>query len=811
MKSLSYHFLICLVLLSGISVKSIGQVQLNGTIQDSITHSGLAYANIAILQSTDSAFVNGTTSDESGLFTLNLDTGSYLMRISYLGYNTSFSPIDIDGKDQKYELGNIYLTKSGTNLDEFVITAKKPMYSYEGEKKVYNVSEDPSVQGGVATDALQNAPGVYVDMEGNITLRGVSGVKIWINGKPSRIKAEGLKEFLKQLPANAIEKIEVITNPSARYSAEGTGGVINIVTYEKIKKNQLLSFGYNGSTQTSYSPWVSFVYANEKFSFNTYISASKFNSDGTSNSSGLVLFEGDTIYESNSASSNEYSYGWMYGHISLEYEFNEKNNLGLWGGTSASINKGDASSTNNRLMKDNSELYQYNSTSSWDGQGNNWYGGLTYEHKFKKENHTLNIDAYAGSYTNDNESEASQIFNVQTWDNLQYKDATHYNGIWSGLELRYENPLAKKRMLEVGIDLTSNAMDYNSKIDTLNFLTQEYLYVNDFSNINNTNVMQMSSYITYSDTLWFINYKAGLRHEYAQMRMNSVALNDELYRTYSTLFPTLHLSTKTKNNDNLTLSYSRRVEYPNHQLDPFINRVNPESISNGNPYLDPAFTNAFEFGYAHFFKGGSNIMATVYHRRTNLDITRFSESVFDPLLNRYTIYSTYINAGKNIFTGADLTLTWIPKLKKPKLRFMINANLYNKDIYADLGSYIVDKNDLTWDCKLISMMTLGPIRLNIIGIYRAANETMTGSVDGSYFINATATTDLFKRKLSLRLGMMDVFNMMERNVTTNTPSYISLSSSKRKSQYLTFGITFRFGKIQLEQKQMAPQSGAGPR
>ena len=282
MKGFFYSVLICLVLLSGLSLKSVGQVMLSGTIQDSISHSALAYANIALLQLSDSAFVNGTTTSETGQFTLKVDTGSYLMRLSYLGYKTRFVPINIDRKDSTYELGNIYLSNAGTNLDEFEVTAKKPMYAYEGEKKVYNVSEDPSVQGGVATDALQNAPGVYVDMEGNITLRGVSGVEIWLNGKPSRIKAEGLKEFLKQLPANSIEKIEVITNPSARYSAEGTAGVINIVTYEKIKNNKLFSFGYNGSTQTSYSPWVSFVYANDKFSFNTYISASEYNSEGTS-------------------------------------------------------------------------------------------------------------------------------------------------------------------------------------------------------------------------------------------------------------------------------------------------------------------------------------------------------------------------------------------------------------------------------------------------------------------------------------------------------------------------------------------------
>ncbi|MBN2730329.1 MAG: outer membrane beta-barrel protein [Bacteroidales bacterium] len=801
------HFLalVCLGLLLGFSGSLFGQVKVNGVLQDSTDHSVLAFANIALLQLPDSSFITGTTTDEFGKFTLKADSGSYFMRISYLGYGTQYLPLELNGSEKEMNIGAIGISKSGENLGEVVITAKKPMYAYEGEKKVYNVSEDPSVQGGVATDALQNAPGVYVDMEGNITLRGVSGVEIWINDKPSRIKAEGLKEFLKQLPANSIEKIEVITNPSARYGAEGTAGIINIVTYEKIKQNQLFSFGYNGSTQTSYSPWVSYVYSNEKFSFNTYLSMSRFNSEGTSNSSGLVLHDGDTIYETTSSSQNEYSYGWMYGHVSLEYEFNKNNNVGIWGGASVSKNDGNSSSSSTRLM-DTGDLFEYSNSYTGEGDGQNWYGGLTYEHKFKKEGHKFTIDGYAGNYSSDNLTESSRIFNVQTWENLQYQDDSYYDGLWSGLEFNYENPLGKNRSIEAGVEMGYNTSNNESKIDTFGFDSQEYFYVEEFSNLMDLNTMSMASYITYSDTLWFINYKAGLRHEYAEMTMNSVALNDELYRTYSTLFPTLHLNTKTKNNDNYTLSYSRRVDYPQWQLDPFINRVNPDYLSSGNPYLDPAFTDAFEFGYAHFFKGGSNIMATIYHRRTNLDITQTSESVFDTLLNRYTVYSTWINSGKNIFTGADLTLTWVPK---PMFRIMLNTNLYNKDIYADLGDYVVDKEDFTWDSKLIFMLNMGIFRLNIMGIYRAADQNLTGSVDDNYFINATASADLLKRKLSLRLGMMDVFNMMERTSNTSTPTYISLSSSKRKSQYLTFGITFRFGKLELEQKQMAPQGGGG--
>ncbi len=801
------HFLIwvCLGLFLGFNSNIYAQVKINGVLRDSTDESVLAYANIALLHSSDSAFITGTTTDESGKFTLKADSGSYFLRVSYLGYGTQYLPLEVDAKFEKLDLGAIGINKAGENLGEVVITAKKPMYAYEGEKKVYNVGEDPSVQGGTATDALQNAPGVYVDMEGNITLRGVSGVEIWINDKPSRIRAEGLKEFLKQLPANSIEKIEVITNPSARYGAEGTAGIINIVTYEKIKQNQLFSFGYNGSTQTSYRPWASYVYSNDKFVFSTYMSASRFNGENTSNSSGLVLYEGDTIYESTSNSSDEYGYGWMYGHISLEYEFNKSNTLGLWGGASISKNDGSSASTSTRLM-DSGELFESTSSYSGEGSGKNWYGGIEYEHNFKKEGHKFMLDGYAGSHGSKSNNESSKIYNVQTWENLQYINDSQYDGIWSGIELNYENPLGKKRSLEAGLEGGYNTGDNKSRIDTFDFVSEEYLYVDVFSNLMDLQTATMASYITYSDTLWFINYKAGLRHEYAQMTMNSVALDGELHRTYSTLFPTLHLSTRTKNNDNYTLSYSRRVQYPQHELDPFVNRVNPDYLYSGNPYLDPAFTDAFEFGYAHFFKGGSNIMATVYHRRTNLDITYYSQSVFDTLLNRYTVYSTYVNSGKNIFTGADLTLTWVPK---PMYRLMFNMNLYNEDIYADLGDYIVDKEDFTWDSKLIFMLNMGLFRLNIMGIYRAADETLTGSVEDNYFINATATADLMKRRLSLRFGVMDVFNMMERNSATNTPTYISLSSSKRKSQYITFGITFRFGKLELEQKVNQGAGGGG--
>lgn len=802
-------FLLCILsflIVSGIhtAVSATGIV-VTGVLQDSTDQKPLAFANVALIHQSDSSFLTGTTTDENGQFELNVpDTGQYFLRVSYLGYGTQFKQLDLKNGQSRLDLGRIPVAKSAQNLSEVTIVAEKPMYVYEGEKKVYNVSEDPSVQGGVANDALQNAPGVYVDMEGNITLRGVSGVEIWINDKPSRISAEGLKQFLQQLPANSLERIEVITNPSAKYSAEGTGGIINIVTREKIKKNLLLSFGLNASTLGNYSPWASFVASNEKLSFNIYLSHSNHNWKGNNRSSGFVFNGSDTVYSFSNGSEYSYNGNWNYGHMSLSYDINKNNSVETWFGGSFSNNESSSSSFSSR--ETSGDFFNYSSLSSSKRSGNSMNGGLSYEHRFKKEGHNFKLDSYFWTWDQDGETSYSKLFDVQTWDNLKYiEHGSNSNLSFSG-EAHYTNPLAKNRTIEAGGEFGSNVQSEKSPIDTFNFSTGLYEYVPAFSNVLDQYTMAGAFYTTYADTLKWLNYKVGLRYEFAGLEMTSVALTDVLKRNYGTFFPTVHLSAKTKNNDNYTLSYSRRVKYPQWELDPFANRINEESVFFGNPYLDPAFTDAFEAGYAHFFKNGSSISATLYHRRTNLDITTKSEGVFDTLLNRYTIYTSYINAGKNISTGGDFTATWRPK---PAYRIMFNANVYYRDFYVDLESYIVDKEDLTYDGKIIFMWNYKFLRLNIMGIYRAAAVSLQGSSEDTYFVNANLNADFFKRKLSVRVGMQDIFNWQESNTITNTPTYYSENYSKNRSQFLTFGITFRFGKIELEQSQMPPQGGVG--
>ena len=240
MKKLVFAMLALMAVMTAAEAQT---VKVKGTVKDAKTGEALPLVNVGLMRSTDTVFVRGAASDFDGEFEIkDVKPGQYLMQASCVGYESYMETVDI-----KNNVNNIEIKlKAGTLLEEVEIVAEKPLYVMDGEKNMYNTSEDPSIQTGTASDALQNAPGVEVDAEGNITLRGVSSVEIWVNDRPSHMNEEALKQYIKQLPANAIERIEVITNPSARYST--SGGVINIVTNQKVTRNELLCLGVRATT-----------------------------------------------------------------------------------------------------------------------------------------------------------------------------------------------------------------------------------------------------------------------------------------------------------------------------------------------------------------------------------------------------------------------------------------------------------------------------------------------------------------------------------------------------------------------------------
>ena len=301
------------------------KVTLKGRVTDAKTGETMPFVNVGLMRAADTVFMRGATTDLEGRFAISADTGRYLLQASCVGY-TSF----LEYLDNLDNLGNLEIKlKAGTVLEAVEIVAEKPLYAMDGEKNMYNTKEDPSIQTGTASDALQNAPGVEVDAEGNITLRGVSSVEIWINDQPSHMNEEALKQYIKTLPANAIERIEVITNPSARYSTNG--GVINIVTNQKIMRNELLCLGVRATTMPAVSPWLSYVWANEKVDFNLYINGNYSRHDGAADGTTTLLDDnGDTSRTQRYKTESKMPYWGAYSGFNVNWNIDSTRNLAAW-------------------------------------------------------------------------------------------------------------------------------------------------------------------------------------------------------------------------------------------------------------------------------------------------------------------------------------------------------------------------------------------------------------------------------------------------------------------------------------------------
>ena len=273
--------------------------QVVGVLRDAKTGEYMPYVNVAVLDSVDSAFVKGGISNMDGVFEItDVPQGAFVLRVSAIGYENFLKPFNVTNNTN---LGTLRINPGVTSLGEVTVAAERPLYAMDGEKLIYNVSEDPSIQTGTTEDALQNAPGVEVDVEGNITLRGVSSVEIWVNDKPSKLTEENLKTYLQTLPANAIARIETITNPSAKYATDAEA-VINIVTSAHIKSNQFVSFGVNGSNQPFVSPWVSYMWKKDKLSLNLFASGRYSDRDNST--------EGWSLKRRDAATPGEYEVTW---------------------------------------------------------------------------------------------------------------------------------------------------------------------------------------------------------------------------------------------------------------------------------------------------------------------------------------------------------------------------------------------------------------------------------------------------------------------------------------------------------------------
>ncbi len=698
-------------------------------------------------------------------------------------------------------------------LEGVTITAERPLFSVEGEKTLYQVSDDPTVQAGVASDALQNAPGVSVDVEGNISLRGASSVEVWINDQPSNLTKENLKTYIQTLPANAIDRIEVISNPSARY-ATNADGIINIVMNAKIKRNEFFCFGSNVSSQPYLMPWLSYVWKNEKWTINAYTNTYLYRGRSEALSEKDLYgedAEGNPILTSHMTSSldnhyNTYSPGL---NLNLTYTPNQKSTFTFYTMFWDSFGTTEVRQERERIEYiEQSGDYKY---SIINKSKHNYLFlpiGFNYRHNFDEEGHnfvirlngslnrtSLPID-YRKTYTSPAPYERAFVMHYSVTN-------TPLSG-----NVDYNLPYSKNGEFGIGVDASWEGKNEHSPLDSLS----NGVYVHD--SVMSYRFRQVDHHLGG----YFL-----VRHRFGNFTVQpTVSLR--YYRTgiaypdvpkydfdtlYCYVLPSLHLSYRTKSMHNLKLSYSMRVQNPYaEQLSSFI-KYDEESYSTGNPNLKQVFTHNLEAGWTKYWDDFGSIGLTGYYKCKQNEINTITEAAYQDFYGRVVNYFWPVNLGKSYNAGGEFNMMYRPNAMF-NLRFY--ANLYDSFIETRYGKdNTLEQNEMLCYSFRLNLWTKLWNRLEVHAstYYNSPTQTLYWKKGANYAIDCGMRADFFEHKLSVFVNGYDLFGLLKQDTFVSSPSVSVTETSRYNSTCVCAGFTLRFGNVELENDAQKGGEAAG--
>ena len=579
-----------------LKAQKLVQGSITGLIIEQTSDKPLEFAQIILKKAKDSTFVQGAVSDSKGKFTFErIPVGEYMISYSFIGFeNRETTVFALNSVPNKLNLGKLYISETTRALNEVEVMGKKSTFVNSIDRKTFNVGEDLMSKTGSLSDLLQNVPSVQVDIDGNVSLRGSENVTILINGKPSAMMNLNRAAVLQQIPANSIEKIDVITNPSAKYKPDGTSGIINIV----LKKNKSLGMNGNASVNAGnnsrYNSSIAINYNPGKLNFygNAGIRQDERQRINIISTQTLVNGRETSLINNNSVSNARPISNIIGGGV--DYKLNDKNKFGV------------SANYNHRFQRqEDVSVYTVDSLSSKleDYNRNRYLPELetdlelvsTYQHNFGKEGHDLNLN-YTSSFTKESENNyytnIYRLPSVQTfYDNMFY----HHKNNESQFLAEYSNPISESSKLEAGFELDNLRNDMDLHRDTTainqNLFVKDVSRSNQFIRSENTSVL----YLTFEHEMGKFGFLAGLRGEITNTSANLVTKNAVINNQYNRLYPTLHTSYKISTGHELQLNYSHRIRRPeDEQLNPFPEYQDLRNVRVGNPNLKPEDIHSFE-------------------------------------------------------------------------------------------------------------------------------------------------------------------------------------------------------------------------
>ncbi|MFN8207654.1 MAG: TonB-dependent receptor [Bacteroidales bacterium] len=775
-----------------------------GTIKGRVVHGNdnqpVEFTSVALYKQKDSSLVGGTITDEQGYFLLkSIPFGQYYAEFTYVGYKkSSFGNIVLSPESRIADLGEIKVEAEATILNEVTVKGTSDHIEYKLDKKVINVSSDLVSSGGTAVDILENTPSVQTDIEGNVQLRGSSNFTVLINGKPSVLQGS---EALQQIPASSIQTIEIITNPSAKYDPDGVAGIINVV----MKKQRFQGFSglitVSGATQPQYSSNVLLNYRTNKLNIyggGDWLDHQYF---GTMNNERENFIGQDTSLFLMNYSDNNMKRTGMGLKGGLDYTINDHNSL------SGSVNYG----LRNFGRYSDTRSHEYWSPAGEEsylmkysnGEGINKYYNLNsdFRHTFEDQGHELTSSVYFSSGTGENTSDYHEAAVNSSWELLNpgesytiRRQVQNSNNNELRTKLDYVKPFSGKSKLEAGYQGR-----YATSTDTLavrNYDPDLQRWINEDASYDVTRFSDniQAVYGTYSNTLSFFDYQLGLRAEYYNRNLVKALLADSSIGVNRfDLFPTLHLSKQLKNQQQIQVSYSRRVERPNgHDIDPFPRFMDSLNYMVGNPSLQPEFTNSFEVNYQKRIKG-SFYSVEAYARQTNNLIERI-QIIEDNNVMRHT----FANVDKDLSIGIELMAN-LQLFKWWQLNLTTTG--YHYQLFGNVGEQDIAASTFTGNIRMNSNFSLKTgTKIQLMAFYSAPNVEPQERENGMFMANLGVRQDFFKNKLNATLQFRDMFNTMGRTGSSYGPGWNSKMEFRRKGQALTLTLSYRFNNFKQDRR-----------
>jgi len=783
------------------------QFSITGKIIDSNTKEPLEYATV-ILNNQETKQLSGGITDENGNFNIKINTGTYDISFEFI----SFKTIKISNKiiNSSINFGTIKLSEDADELDEIVIIAEKSTVEIRLDKRIYNVGKDMTVRGGSASDVLDNVPSVDVDVEGNVSLRGNENVRILIDGKPSALVGLSGTDALRQLPADAIERVEVVTSPSARYDAEGTAGILNII----LRKGVVT--GLNGSLNATIGDPTQYRIASN-INFRTK-KVNLFTNLGYRNSSGpgnfltnLSTFENESInslrIEDRNFERNRNGYNI---NVGLEYFLSKESSIT---GTYFFRDSDNKNLSNNIIrVFDINDILEFSDTRIQDEDEIDTTSqfALNYTNNINSSGHKLTIDfQYSESeeiekaFINDSLAEENNITTEDSKNTLIQSD--------------YVLPIGENTQFEIGYrgefqDLTSDFLV--TRTPTLDFDPSNNLVFKQ--NVN-------AIYSQFGSKLNKFSYLLGLRTEITDVKVRLTNTNEKFDYKYTELFPTINVGFERTEDQSFTIGYSRRLRRPRFwYLNPFESRSSQNVIYKGNPALIPTFTNSFDLGFLQKI-GKLTLNSSIYFQHSINAIQRVSrdEIRFIDGVNQVITIREPINLASEDRFGFELTTNYNPS-KKVRLSGSFNVfqqeskglYAYNKFIIDEISGDIIATPEIqdlgntnnSWFTRFNATFSLPwEIQMQNRLSYRGPRKTVQSESDGIFSANIALSKDVFKEKGSLVLNVSDVFNSRKRKSTNynpnkENPTSISYQESQWRVRQVSLNFTYRFNQKKKQQR-----------